>query len=839
MRLKLSLVLAFLVLMTGFGASAEWSFPNTGITYGNELQIDDSSSTPDITCDPNSGSDPECLTGGAFTSKVGQLSLRGCQGQPDSTVAIHESGKTNGEYHYRTSPKIPNQVACGFGGQEFVIYDGNVEHVSGGEVFVQSSKSLSHRGKSIRAAVNVGKGVVTSFFLTNNCENYDCDGSSGSQELEIKVAERDRDVNDGPDDDWLRTGATPEHSAAIIGTSESLEKFYSSEIGMQTREGNSDNCYTDNQDPSSHDACDVLDQKFTDMEMSMDDPDNANFLDTNLHSPAHNGKGYRPDGEIGIGYIPEHYNDDGLKYSRSGELYFHVCGTEATMSDKFGEQTELVFENGGQLYRCDTSTEEWAEVTSCGDGLDNDGDGNIDLDDPNCDVSSSIEGDTSCPEKINFNENDVKTAYYDGKDVGGECQYSTDKVVAVHEPQIFTCEKGNSKAQDYNTDLSTERAKDKADYFCSNIPESSPKWHGNDRLKAAQYFIQKKNIPTGKGEEVAKYVVGSDNNYPNQGFKHVQHQTLHDAEKKYACPESICDLHAASTWEGRNMEDIQNGYDRGEYVESWTAVNFNGENTDGKKVASSGTGGFVGKCKGTGSTFQKLNGQWKCSEAELPVEGDIVDSITTTFFNLRTGDDGTLAGDLVGFRINQDQISKLKKMYKKPYLNGSETPYSPMEVDAQCFLGGQGDPRPPMGEVVNISVDIQEDRSTWVVGRIPSSAGQGSQYTCVWGLNQVNADDYSLNVTEGRPDNNRLVDTQRVEKVESDLDYEGQQQVLRDHMNEMSKFGRGNLKQSTRDPDFNPFKPYTSIKEAGPGQVYSHPGDWYYCKNVNSEAPEC
>jgi hypothetical protein len=67
--------------------------------------------------------------------------------------------------------------------------------------------------------------------------------------------------------------------------------------------------------------------------------------------------------------------------------------------------------------------------------------------------------------------------------------------------------------------------------------------------------------------------------------------------------------------------------------------------------------------------------------------------------------------------------------------------------------------------------------------------------------------------------------------------------VLRDHMNEMSKFGRGNLKQSTRDPDFNPFTPYTSTFEIDPtasSERVNNPAQFYdQCtENPSSDRPE-
>jgi hypothetical protein len=162
-----------------------------------------------------------------------------------------------------------------------------------------------------------------------------------------------------------------------------------------------------------------------------------------------------------------------------------------------------------------------------------------------------------------------------------------------------------------------------------------------------------------------------------------------------------------------------------------------------------------------------------------------------------------------------------------------------MEIDAQCFLGSQGDLRPAGDEVVNISVNLQYKSTTWVIGKIPESAGSGSSYTCVWGLSQFNDKDHSRNLTEGRPGSGQLIDTQRVEKVESDLNHEEQQKVLKDRMNQMSEFGNGELKQSTRDGNFNPFTPYTSLSERVAGQEYNHPGDYYLCTISNPGDADC
>jgi hypothetical protein len=67
------------------------------------------------------------------------------------------------------------------------------------------------------------------------------------------------------------------------------------------------------------------------------------------------------------------------------------------------------------------------------------------------------------------------------------------------------------------------------------------------------------NVPVGPGQFAT-----------SAGLDQTRFQTLHDAEQTYA---SGLDLHSKDSYTGRNIQDLDDGYKQGEYMDSWTHTN--------------------------------------------------------------------------------------------------------------------------------------------------------------------------------------------------------------------------------------------------------------------------
>lgn len=330
---------------------------------------------------------------------------------------------------------------------------------------------------------------------------------------------------------------------------------------------------------------------------------------------------YYPRGQVVVG---QRYGHGEAPSGSPSPKRYYLCGED--LPDTHGT---TVYSPGDTYdydqFRC-TSGGTWKPVAICGDGVDNDGDGGADLEDPDCDspYDTAESPQPSCPPKVvkrDLNGDGTKTpsekvVVYDGDWTGSDCAYKAfDTTVEYHgeEPTTFYC----SETGDAFTTGSTILSED-AEQFCQitrQIGGTDLFGHGanSDSIKAVRYFVPKEAIPVGYNRWAT-----SSGFAPNHAFQH-----LHDAEQKYGSRTSPHDL---GLWneDRKGLVDAtapSNGGDgytatvesdgETDFADSWTVANATGTTHPGIGD-STFPGGFAGKCS-TGQQWQPVQGEWRCS----------------------------------------------------------------------------------------------------------------------------------------------------------------------------------------------------------------------------------
>jgi hypothetical protein len=576
----------------------------------------------------------------------------------------------------------------------------------------------------------------------------------------------------------------------LVGNNNDLQVFAADTGSIMKKEGSNLGVLADHSCSSgNNDACDAL---LTDSIKDIDTigenpPYSLKIFQDQLEtiSPVHENKGwYAPQGEIIAGYEPDHYvYGSKAPESREGPKFF-ICRSDyvrgaVMVSGEDGDYTPQVVDvsdsssTSPELYKCEGT--EWKQVNECNDGLDNDGDGGIDVNNPDgqsdtdCGSTADTEAPSTCNPRVGRLASDyedpdngvkysegTKVAFHDSSDTKfsdstSTCGYNNfDPHVDYtgEPPELFTCNELLTGAQDYSsTDLEDDgNAVDQggADYFCDSLTN----YHSNSEMKAVEYFVPKSKIPTG----VNKYATTT-------GFKNNFYQSLHDAETKNAGSDPV---HDKSTWDNIGLIDLSDGYNTGEYIDSWTIGNAGAENANKIQSASSVSGetvnessvfngGFAGSCD------NNLQWQYRSREKQWVCSGE--PSFTQELFMPDIHSQGSKA--TVGFHIMPNffrQSSKYQGI-NTFYFGLDDSPkYSTghyvSEVEGMCWAGQQSRYSSyssiPNDEKVAIEVSgvpsgtgIQNPIPVFGEINIPSGR---SSFSCRWSLVD---DSISSNVFKG------------------------------------------------------------------------------------------
>lgn len=246
------------------------------------------------------------------------------------------------------------------------------------------------------------------------------------------------------------------------------------------------------------------------------------------------------------------------------------------------------------------------------------------------------------------------------------------------------------------------------------------------------------------------------------------YQTLHDAEYKYGG--SI--PHSTSTWSQLNLTDLSDGYNTGEYIDSWTIGNAGAQK---RKISSTdGTtdqdavfnGGFAGKC-GSGQSWRwkPTDSRWDCTGAAsnwdqavlVPdIQGQGMTSATVGMviipYNLITESPSDFSGldtegtDLIQGDLSGVQTYKEAKAESMPDANSATDSVVPSleTLDVTCY--SDANPDSNFSKSVTLNVDENNPKPVAVTGKVDLSTG--SSYTCNW--EYVNSDNEKVG-NQGRP----------------------------------------------------------------------------------------
>lgn len=471
-------------------------------------------------------------------------------------------------------------------------------------------------------------------------------------------------------------------------------------------------------------------------------------------SPVHRDGSYYPDGEIIRGYEPLHYTNDGDDRHEPDGPYWFVCRESSD-----GKTVSADSQGRTSLYRCDAHSgdeswrddqkNDWEQVAQCQDGLDNDGEGNVDLEDPYCDGNpeKELEGPLECvpvvSDSVTNTEGDninQKVALYDTTTDG---QYSPEGLAceynSIDEEPGFTGQPATqfecydagggtdqtSAVASVNNYEGPESLSDDAQEFCNNRLALVSSFSQNP-MPASLYFVPKRAMQQGTAW------AGENGFRPNYRF-----QTLHMAEIKYSSPGTEHDVQLWSV--DRNMENTD-GYlnDNPEnYIDAWDVSNATGIYNEDVNYPFRGTlpegdvfdGGFHGVCE-PGLTWVRNNDEWLCDVGEV--------SDQSIEINTYGGLNGDLGGKLAGFQIDWEEMRKWQGAHPSAPPEGGGG-VNPLKIRAMCWQGGPDERPQNLNEAVNLSASVNEEETTYVVGRLPersTTPSNPNSYACVLGMSQ-------------------------------------------------------------------------------------------------------
>jgi hypothetical protein len=643
-RSKILVFLLALIITTGFGSALTDSVTITYFEDSAEIKI----TSDEGPLNPERAYVDVCGENPAFEKTDGSSGPGSVMSYPISLT-------------FKQSDKPSQNSPCGIGGHNARVYvedtDGNEQKIGEVTLNVEPNGMAANRGKYLYIRANMkGNGEFNShnLFLSDDY-TYD---SSNIYQGGFYIQEVDGTSAGTCTATYNATNGTPYQS---IGELDS---------GKVTASGcgSSDDSYLPD---------DVKSKIFGGGSRErIKHPDTGEYgtslheIPANTWSPLHVKGRYDLQGELIRGYEPDTDAADG--FSGSGPYWF-VC--------REGSDGKAV-STDSSMYRCDTKTSDngwrtsevnnWVPVGECGDGLDNDGDGGIDLDNPDgqsdtdCGSTADTEAPSTCSPRVGRLASDyedpdngvkysegTKVAFHDSSDTKfsdstSTCAYNNfDPHVDYtgEPPELFTCNELLTGAQDYSsTDLEDSgNAVDQggADYFCDSLTN----YHSNSEMKAVEYFVPKSKIPTG----VNKYSTTT-------GFKNNFYQSLHDAESKYA---ETNDLHDNDSYIPLGMANLGDGYDETSWKDHWIVGNASAQNneigsTDGTTIQNSVfEGGFAPKCSGQRRWRYTSDKGWECSGAPQVEQTVLVPDVN--------GDKATIGLVIMPYFMMEDTPVKISR----------------------------------------------------------------------------------------------------------------------------------------------------------------------------------
>jgi hypothetical protein len=241
--------------------------------------------------------------------------------------------------------------------------------------------------------------------------------------------------------------------------------------------------------------------------------------------------------------------------------------------------------------------------------------------------------------------------------------------------------------------------------------------------------------------------------------KHEFYHSLHDAETKNGGSTP----HSKSTWSRLNLTDLSDGYNTGEYSDSWTIGNAGARNDkidypeygsptiDDQSVFN---GGFAGNCP-SGQTwdYRDEDGKWQCS-------GEIDWAFNYTVPDVMTDSSQATTGVFLDARIfvpkedvglgSPEALQRQSIEYSWDQQKDSTIELS--SVAARCHAGTNdfssvGASKKFDWKTESVSSGVGDKSIVGVTGDIDMSGH--SQYTCEWNFTAVNQDTYEEVVFSG------------------------------------------------------------------------------------------
>lgn len=468
-------------------------------------------------------------------------------------------------------------------------------------------------------------------------------------------------------------------------------------------------------------------------------------------SPIHEDGEHTPQGSIVSAYNEK---EDLLGSSDQDRKRFYVCreGLETSL-DGFTVDMYPGSMSKQELYRCDTEGEgqtsekewrdneqyDWEKVTQCQDGLDNNQNGNTDLEDVKCGNNplTQFENPRECKPVIGIPEDESLNTRHafnntvaDGKysPESSTCEYDNitkEPPYTGQEPVYFQCLDSGGSGPDASAQNYDGPTPDAADNYCQNRLGLGD--YEQNPMPAVQYFVPKSVM------QLDSTWANESGYRPNYGF-----QTLHQAEVKYS---EAGRAHSAEEWEEHDIQNLT-GYEEDmpeDYIDAWNISNASGiydnevryDLGEADTLASDDVfkGGFHGECN-VAMNWTYSNGEWRCdtgpvSDVQIEVNPYILE--------------GYLQEELAGFQIDWTQMQKWGNAHPSVTPEGG-TGYQPVKVEAMCWWGGKNERPTDMDEVVNITETVEEGNVTHVIGKLPARESEpefAGTYSCVYGMSQT------------------------------------------------------------------------------------------------------
>lgn len=389
-------------------------------------------------------------------------------------------------------------------------------------------------------------------------------------------------------------------------------------------------------------------------------------------------------------------------------------------------------EEGGQHLRCDTegngtgyrdnNPNDWEEVTECEDGLDNDADDEVDLEDPGCgnNPSTESEGGGVCPPTVGYSNGEKKAFYNTQSDGdyspdGDSCNYESvdeEPEYTGQEPEKFECLEsdtapGGVTLQNYDGPTTGEAVK-----FCADRLSATGGFSQNP-MPAVQYYVPEDAMQTGSRW-------ADENGYEsNSQFRTIEIARGPVVEENY------------ENATGRTNPEI---------LSSGDTLNEQGVFP----------GGFYGDCSG-GQQWQYTPDGWACSGEiqwtqsvvvpEYIAEDDAAQTVGIYLlpYNFQSGN--TL--DLMDVEVPGEY--SFTSAYKS---SDKEENADLQSLSAACWVGNQ-DSKPEF-QSSNEGVEWFQTRVTGLDSGIESpvpvygnlNLSSGQKYTCKWGYTLTSGEFY-------------------------------------------------------------------------------------------------